>query len=42
MVVEIVVDSDDAATLERRQVLRRLQTATALCLIFMVVEVVED
>jgi zinc transporter 2 len=42
MAVEIVVDSEseDAATLERRQVLRRLQTATALCLIFMVVEVV--
>jgi zinc transporter 2 len=40
MAVEIVVESEDAATLERRQVLRRLQTATALCLIFMVVEVV--
>jgi zinc transporter 2 len=42
MAVEIVVEesSEDAVTLERRQVLRRLQTATALCLIFMVVEVV--
>jgi zinc transporter 2 len=41
MAVEIVVESEvAAATLERRQVLRRLQIATALCLTFMVVEVV--
>jgi zinc transporter 2 len=40
MAVETLVESEDAAKLGRRQVLRRLQTATALCLIFMVVEVV--
>jgi zinc transporter 2 len=41
MAAEIALQqSEDAATLARRQVLKRLQTATALCLIFMVVEVV--
>jgi zinc transporter 2 len=41
MAVEIeVVGREDAATLERRQVLKRFQTATVLCLIFMVVEIV--
>jgi zinc transporter 2 len=40
MAFEIAVDAEDAATLERRQVLKRFQTATVLCLIFMVVEVV--
>jgi zinc transporter 2 len=40
MAIEIIAKSEDAATLERRKVLKRLQTAAALCLIFMLVEVV--
>jgi hypothetical protein len=37
---EIAVKTEDAATLERRQVWKRVQFATFLCLIFTVLEVV--
>jgi zinc transporter 2 len=39
MAIEIAASEDDG-TQERRKVLKRLQIATALCLIFMVVEIV--